>query len=396
MVEIFQVSQNFKHFTYFNAHEVFGDHEENLPKPQDNNFKSPEINVWPTPPRPPTPPGGGPARPGPACAEPLKTLVGNCFTSTTSATDSDGEDAPLLSADEPHPGNYAASTSSDESNYVTIVIPPLPPNMAPPAPGMMPLPPPLLLTKRVTAFLRANLSDLLRAAVLTTPAGNLLVHASNLPASVLRRQCAVAASLWAMHSPPASTSANASATHNGEGSSGSNSSRTSPVPAPTGSSSTITVPAPAVTVQLDSGAVFVIRQLQCGMLFICMGGEESPATTTAAAGGAQTSAATTAGAANDNDAGEDLGPGSGASTGGGASPLASPSEVDSVHSTGTAGGATTTSQGTAGTAAAGGLSPASVLALRRQVEELARWLDARLGSLYVPEIGIGAGLAVGA
>ncbi|KAK0641068.1 hypothetical protein B0T16DRAFT_448618 [Cercophora newfieldiana] len=287
------------------------------------------------------------------------------------------------------PSTHAPSTRSDDSSssHVTILVEPLPPNMVPPAPGMMPLPPPLLLTKRVTAFLRANLSDLLRAAVLTTPAGNLLVHASNLPASILRRQCAVAASLWSMHSPPPS----GGATHNGAEGSSSGSS-----PAPSGS--TTTVPSPAVTVQLDSGAVFVIRQLQCGMLFICMGGEEGAATSSAAGG--STSAA--ASAATSDNAGEDLGPGSGSSSAtapgtgnmGGTSPLASPSEVDSVHSSGTAGAATTASQGTAGTSAAGGLSPASVLALRRQVEELARWLDARLGSLYVPEIGIGAGMGV--
>ena len=33
--------------------------------------------------------------------------------------------------------------------------------------------------------------------------------------------------------------------------------------------------------------------------------------------------------------------------------------------------------------------------MRRQVEELARWLDERLSGLHVPEEGIGVGVAAG-
>lgn len=316
---------------------------------------------------------------------PLRTWIGNLFANT------DPEAAPLNSGIRESLLGYTVNDddSDDSSLYTYVPVVPLPPNMVPPAPGMLPLPPPLLLTKRVTAFLRANLSDLLRAAVLTTPAGNLLVHASNLPASVLRRQCAVAASLWEMRSPTATNPANTN--NGGEGSS----SGSSPAGggSATGANNGTSAQPPTATVQLDSGTVFVIRQLQCGMLFICMGGEENQVPASAQGGN------TTAGpsTAMHDETGEDAGaasasgsaavPGTGNTTAaGGASPLASPSEVDSVHSA-----ATTTNQGTAGTAA-GGLSETSVLCLRIQAEELARWLDARLGSLYVPEIGIGAGL----
>ncbi|KAK1827668.1 hypothetical protein QBC39DRAFT_436972 [Podospora conica] len=249
-----------------------------------------------------------------------------------------------------------------------------PPKRMAPFASVVPPAPPLFFSKRVTAFLRANLSDLLRAAVLTSPAGNLLVHASTLPASVLRRQCAVAASLWALHNPASSSFSDAHSSNSN-----------SPVPSTSSASlrsSRGTIP--SVTVQLDSGVVFVIRQLQCGMLFICMGGEEPLRTPTQSVNG--TSAASLA--SQDRYLAEDGSPtasamGSTASPGTlstSTTPLPSPS-VDSLHSTATS--ATVTP------AAPTGLSATNVRALRRHVEELARWLDSRLETLHVPEAGIG-------
>ncbi|KAK4242821.1 hypothetical protein C8A03DRAFT_29058 [Achaetomium macrosporum] len=301
----------------------------------------------------------------------------------------------------------------------------------------MPPPPPLLLTKRVTAFLRANLSAHIHSAMLTTPAGSLLAHASDLPASALRRQAAVAASLWALQGPA-------------------HGAPPSPGPAqatlPTGSTVRTTRKsgkhAPTVTVQLDSGAVFVIRRLRCGMLFICMGGSEgavaagrqtptppaphntrlsrspaptapptpgvsseqaqdapssstnpsntatpapqpptavhthppfiaaaerppptTPPTTTATTTATTTTAATTP--ASKSTSSLPVPPGA---------PVGSPSEssVFSTHTT-----------RTTGSSAAVTVSGSSVSLMRRQVEELARWLDERLGPLCVPEEGIG-------
>ncbi|KAK4133634.1 hypothetical protein BT67DRAFT_355668, partial [Trichocladium antarcticum] len=196
-------------------------------------------------------------------------------------------------------------------------------------------PPPLLLTKRVTSFLRANLSPHVHAAMLTTPAGSLLAHASNLPAHALRRQCAVAASLWALQGP--TSSSNPAGAGQGTVPAGSKKKRSKP---------------PVVTVQLDSGAVFVIRRLRCGMLFICIGGTEGSA-------GRRTPTPSEY------------------------RPL-SPTSSASIHSAHTTGAATTTSMGSSTYTASG-----SVSGMRRQVEELARWLDERLGGLYVPEEGIG-------
>lgn len=71
---------------------------------------------------------------------------------------------------------------------------------------------------------------------------------------------------------------------------------------------------------------------------------------------------------------------------GGKTPVGSPSansEVGraSVMSGGTTSGQTVTSQTSA--------SSAGVVMMRRQVEELARWLDEKLAGLCIPEEGIG-------
>ncbi|KAH8884587.1 hypothetical protein GQ53DRAFT_751852 [Thozetella sp. PMI_491] len=221
-----------------------------------------------------------------------------------------------------------------------------------------PPPPPLLLTKRLTSFLHANLSSQIHTAALTTPVGKLLAHASAEPASTLRRQCAVAASLWALHAPESSQF--------GE-------SVEAALPGRRRGSRAEIKKANIVTVQLDSGAVFIIRHLQCGMLFVCIGGGE--------------------GAGAPRAHGQVHIPGAARLevTGGPAAtatpPLGSPSEAASILSAGTTGAASHTTTGSTVT----GMSPAAVLAMRRQVEELAKWLDERLGALSVPEEGIGFG-----
>ncbi|KAL9948337.1 hypothetical protein D7B24_003453 [Verticillium nonalfalfae] len=253
--------------------------------------------------------------------------------------------------------------------------------------------PPLLLTKRLTAFLAANLSPTLHAALLTTPSGKLLAHASTpsvplapapapgsgttattnsntsttataaspttttttqsaSPVALLRTQATVAASLYALHAAAAPALAPAlpeSAT-------------------PTSLSSSSAEPDAAarpakplaITVQLSHG-VLLIRRLKCGLLFVCIGPLPEDATGAAAA-------ATT---------------GPHADGGGSGLTPASPDDRDSVLS---AGAATTVS---VASSVAGSVGGAAVVAMRRQAEELARWLDDKLGSLRVPEEGVG-------
>ena len=299
---------------------------------------------------------------------------------------------------------------------------------------ILPPPPPLLLTKRVTSFLRANLSPHIHSAMLTTPAGSLLAHASNLPASALRRQAAVAASLWALQAP----------SHTGQPSEQATSSIApgSTVRTRKGGKHS----PPTVTVQLDSGALFVIRRLRCGMLFICMGGAEgavsdrltptppaphstrpsrspgpiAPATEPTQgppADGAATSShpsadPSTTATAKSRPSTPPLSPTAApppittttpppasttttttlqTPTTGNTTPLpGSPSQA-SILSTQTA--HTTGGASTASTATVSGGASASLM--RRHVEELARWLDERLGGLCVPEEGIGMGMGVG-
>ncbi|KAK0709483.1 hypothetical protein B0T26DRAFT_754679 [Lasiosphaeria miniovina] len=341
---------------------------------------------------------------------------------------------------------------------------------------VMPPPPPLLLTKRVTAFLRANLSAHIRAAALTTPAGNLLAHASNLPASALRRQCAVAASLWALHAPAIAARSSSSTTLNSTASTFGDAVESAlplpppPHPHPPLSPSSFSTDgfhtprggsasssrgggggggaAPAVTVQLDSGAVFVIRRLRCGMLFICMGGPIGPesarsssksqganssgsaGTSTTAAAAAITEIATAAegGGAGDSETTDGAAAAHSQSHSALATPALPPAPATAVPSatvpetsprpgptsdgeiengpggsgtpptaaggasaatTAGAGNLSSSSSSAAASGGGGALSPANVLAMRRQVGELGRWLDARLGTLYVPEEGIG-------
>ncbi|KAI1493865.1 hypothetical protein F5X96DRAFT_98263 [Biscogniauxia mediterranea] len=227
--------------------------------------------------------------------------------------------------------------------------------------------PPLLLTKRLTAFLRSNLTPQIHTALLTTLSGKLLAHASPHSVSTLRTQCTVAASLWALYAASSTSAAVADAlppSSHGTGAGGSNSSGSG-----SGSGSAFT--SSAITIQL-TGAVVVIRRLRCGLLFVCIGptadgsgggggaGDLAPSLTTrplqAPGPAADTQPAPTP-------------------------PLGSPSEAESVASLG---GATTASIATTSSATA-----SAVVAMRRQAEELARWLNDKLGSLSVPEEGLG-------
>lgn len=102
-----------------------------------------------------------------------------------------------------------------------------------------------------------------------------------------------------------------------------------------------------ITVQLSGGTV-IIRRLKCGLLFVCVG-----------------------------PSAHDLQPDAHLQENG--DTVGSPSEVESLVS---AGGQTTSSLDS--------LGAASVVAMRRHAGDLARWLDDKLGTLRVPEEGVGS------
>ncbi|KAI1196371.1 hypothetical protein F5X97DRAFT_325510 [Nemania serpens] len=210
--------------------------------------------------------------------------------------------------------------------------------------------PPLLLTKRLTAFLRANLSPQIHTAVLSTAAGKLLTHASPQSVTTLRTQATVAASLWALYAAPSTSTAIEEAL-------------------PSHPSSALVGPPTqsAITVQL-AGAVVVIRQLRCGLLFVCIGPVPESLDSTSLRLPHQQSRPVQTPQENIEPQTSPL--------------LGSPSEVESVASTGaatTASIATTTSVGTS-----------AVVAMRRQAEELARCLNERLDPLDIPDETAGA------
>ncbi|KAF4977499.1 hypothetical protein FZEAL_5977 [Fusarium zealandicum] len=228
--------------------------------------------------------------------------------------------------------------------------------------------PPLLLTKRLTAFLHANQTAQLPTLLLTTPHGKLLAHASPQAVAVLRTHATVAASLLSIHStsaPALASSLPGSRTPDPIGSSPpdddeteddetdrlSQSQQLESHPSSTGRG----IKPATVTVQLTSGTV-VIRRLKCGLLFVCVG----PANPDVADS-----------TSHINDVQVPTGE---------ASQVGSPDGTDSILSTGAQ--TTASLESTTGTASV-------VAALRRHAAELSRWLDDKLGTLAVPEEGVG-------
>ena len=210
--------------------------------------------------------------------------------------------------------------------------------------------PPLLLTKRLTAFLHANQTPQLPTLLLTTPHGKLLAHASPSPVSVLRTHATVAASLLAIHTSssaalPSALPGARTPEHFASSPTGDEDEDMDEEEDDRRQRRARMIKPVTITVQLSGGTV-AIRRLKCGLLFVCVG----PA----------------AGEAEHHD------------HHGEASQVGSPSEVDSMIS---AGGQTTTSLESAGAAA--------VVHMRRHAADLARWLDDKLGTLTVPEEGVG-------
>ncbi|KAL2888784.1 hypothetical protein HOO65_030285 [Ceratocystis lukuohia] len=183
-----------------------------------------------------------------------------------------------------------------------------------------PSPPPLLLTKRITSFLARSLSNHIHTVLLCSPAGKLLAHVSSplRPVAELRTQATVAASLISLYASSGSKlapvlsrdsdgdnlddapSESSSTTGNGGYSYVTGPSHSRPhghgysnngpgpglgsvpplvLPAVTGADTDTphalgersSGPRPkTITVQLAGGAV-IVRELACGLLFVCVG-----------------------------------------------------------------------------------------------------------------------------
>lgn len=294
-------------------------------------------------------------------------------------------------------------------------------------------PPPLLLTKRLTSFLHLNLSATITTLLLLTPSGKLLAYASNPPTPVatLRTHATVAASLYAIHS---------SGTDRETIDAALGGARARPVDDDDdddddrrhhdyddqGRARDASASAPlAVTIQLESGSVLVIRRLRCGMLFVCLGPPESgspsrpqtmqhqqsqsqsqsqhsqpaqyhrPSLASAIQGGGGRDAPNGHHTPSTSPPPSATGPALAPPVLPPAPPppqqqqqrphLGSPSEAASILSAATA---QTSTSSVAGSAMFGA-GAAGVMAMRRHAEELARWLDDKLGTLELPGDGLG-------
>jgi hypothetical protein len=272
-------------------------------------------------------------------------------------------------------------------------------------------PPPLLLTKRLTSFLQLNLSPQITTLLLLTSDGKLLAYASQppIPVVTLRTHGTVAASLYAIHSNGADQDTIDAALPPG--------SRARRASRGSGSGSSKSDGPLAVTIQLESGTVLVIRRLRCGMLFVCMGppaGNDAQGSRPGTQHQHQQQGGQTSQlhqlhhppqgsqqnlrppqAADDASAGGANGhtpassppqpqppPTTTAHPPSALPPLGSPPETASIRSAATGVSATSTSSAVFGAGTAG------VVATRRHAEELARWLDDKLGALDVPDDGL--------
>ncbi|KAI1814060.1 hypothetical protein GGS20DRAFT_438318 [Poronia punctata] len=215
--------------------------------------------------------------------------------------------------------------------------------------------PPLLLTKRLAGFLQANPSPHIHTSLLATLSGKVLAHASPHSLTTLRTQATVAASLWALYSSPPATATTTTAT-----TTTANLQHALPAESPAHWPGDAT--SRSITFQL-TGAVLVIRLLKCGLLFICIGPvAELPDSASVRHLHQQTRPVQASHTHLEPQPSPLLG---------------SPSEVESVVS---AGAATTTSVATATS-----IGASAVVVMRRHAEELARWLNDKLGSLGVPD-----------
>ena len=221
----------------------------------------------------------------------------------------------------------------------------------------------MLLTKRLSAFLANSTSPQLQTLLLLAPTGKLLSSASPSSASVLRTQATLACSLWNLYHPfPTTTSSFVS------------SSLPSAVASPYDNDLN------SITIQLSQG-IMVVRALKSGLLFVAIG--PSTSVSHSPHPSSQTLHPPTHLRIPSSQA----------------SPPSSPSPQIDAHGSQTslnvaglggsnpAGGisAAPSEAGSVGTSASLG-APTSIWGVRRQAEEVAKWLEGNLEG-FVSSIG---------
>jgi hypothetical protein len=219
----------------------------------------------------------------------------------------------------------------------------------------------MLLTKRLTTFLSQNTSPQLPTLLLISPTGKLLSSSSPLPASTLRTQATLACSLWNLYQPSAPSLITSALPRTAQQSDARNHPRLSES---TTSSTTTAAESELsiMTIQLSHG-IMVIRALACGLLFVAIGPSSSGSSAQLsphllqghhASLESQTSPSSSPPTRSEDTARErEISGGSFQAMG-----VTTPSEAGSVGSSGTRTG--------------------SIMGMRRQAEEVAKWLDGQL------------------
>lgn len=214
----------------------------------------------------------------------------------------------------------------------------------------------MLLTKPLTTFLSQNTSPQLPTLLLVSPDGKLLSSSSPLPAALLRTQSTVASTLWNLYNPFQSTNnLISSALPQSKDASSEAASRDNDLN--------------SITIQLSHG-IMVLRSLSCGLLFVAIGPINTPSTSASSA---------------NHNLHTLLTPHlSSAPT---SPPSSPPTNYDGNHhsvervSSGThisIGSRAPSITGSIGSSVTGGRTQASILGVKRQADEVGRWLENQL------------------
>lgn len=228
----------------------------------------------------------------------------------------------------------------------------------------------MLLTKPLTTFLNANRTAQLQTLAIITPAGKVLASSSSSPAPVLRAQATLACSLWALYSPLAANSTFSSALPapvdqpEAGAESDSSSSSTQHLHGPRTADPDIN----SILIQLEHGNM-LLRALRCGLIFVAV----APPSSIAAASHPSTSSPRPTAARLDLSHLSISATSTPSSRG--------DSFINSEPRTESqlGGGVLSSAASDAGSSVTGGGGGgASMRVLKRQTEELARWLEDEL------------------
>lgn len=218
------------------------------------------------------------------------------------------------------------------------------------------MPQAMLLTKRLTTFLSQNTNPQLPTLLLVSPSGKLLSSSSPLPASTLRTQATLACSLWNLYQPSAPSLITSALPRTAQQPNARNQPRGSESSTGTAAESELSI----ITIQLSHG-IMVVRALACGLLFVAIGPSTAGLNAHASSYqshhtslSTQTSPPSSPPARSDDTITErNLSGGSLRAMG-----SVAPSEAGSTGSSGTRAG--------------------SIMGVRRQAEEVGKWLDSQL------------------